>query len=157
LKDKLKIVYEDALCFIALAENPTTEGHLQVFPQKDIKELEQLDDETNEHMFFAASYAATALFEGLKAQGTNIIISNVINSKHDRIYIDVLARNQDDGIDVLWKPKQLQEEEMNSVLSSIKDQTFYIGKKEEKKNLTPKEVKKVEGDNYMLRHLNKVP
>jgi len=157
MKDKLKVVYEDAICFITLAENPTTEGHLQVFPQKEIKELEQLDEETNQHMFFAASYAATALFEGLKAQGTNIMVSNVINQKHSRVYIDVIARNQDDGIDILWKPKQVQPEDLDSVLASIKDQAFYIGKTEKKTKDVPLEVPKVEGENYMLDHLNKVP
>ena len=127
------------------------------FPQKEIKELEQLDEETNQHMFFAASYAATALFEGLKAQGTNIVVSNVINQKHNRVYIDVIARNQDDGIDILWKPKQVQPEDLDSILASIKDQAFYIGKTEKKPKDIPLDVPKVEGENYMLDHLNKVP
>jgi histidine triad (HIT) family protein len=158
-------LYEDAICFVTLAEKPATVGHIKVYPQKPVKTLEELDDEFVQHMFFVASYSATALFEGLKAEGTNIIVNNGSSAgqKEDSICIDVIARFGDDKLDILWKPKKLDEAKMEEAFKAIKGEAFYVNKdtkKSEKPKLSdepPKKREKITEDNYLVKHLDKVP
>ncbi len=153
-------VYEDALCYVELAKKPVTEGHLQVYPKKEVKSLEEMDDELVQHLFFVASYCATGLFEGLKAQGTNIIINNGKNAgqKEDNICVDVIARFEKDELPILWEPKQGDQAKLEETFKQVKGEAFYVNKSPDKKqNKEEKPPEKIDGDNYMIEHLNKLP
>ncbi len=163
-EDNIEQLYEDALCYVILAEKPAALGHIQVYPQKDFKTLEDMDDELVQHMFFVASYAATALFEGLKAQGTNIIVNNGVGSgqKHEKVCIDVVARNDKDNLDMMWKPKKADPAKLEEAFKRIKGDAFYVGKeanKKEEKVVNTKKPAKInsKGENYLIKHLNRVP
>ena len=111
------------------------------------------------HLFFGASYAATALFELANAQGTNIILE-----EHD-VRINVVARSQDDGLNFLWEPKQGNPQEIQSVAKSIKDKIDVNQWKKDNpsKKDTPKkepeaiEETSVDKPNFLLKSLNRVP
>jgi hypothetical protein len=73
---------------------------------------------------FCANLAATLLFERLQAQGTNIIIT--IDKRDARC--DVLARHENDGVELIWTPKQFDPAQYNDAQERIKNKTFFIGK-----------------------------
>jgi diadenosine tetraphosphate (Ap4A) HIT family hydrolase len=162
-------IYEDNLIEIAIPEQGACLGHLIITPKGEAKTVDDMPAEVMEHMSYGASYAATVLFETLGAQGTNIIMNE------DPVRVEVLARKQDDGLDLLWTPKQLEQADMESAESKIKDNTFMIGKEEEAPTpksegptqeealaetpATPKDsVEDHEAkENYLIRQLLRVP
>lgn len=144
---------------MSLAENPVCVGHIIVEPKEKMPDLQSMSDQLVNHLFFGASYAATALFELANAQGTNIILE-----EHD-VRINVVARSQDDGLNFLWEPKQGNPQEIQSVAKSIKDK---IDVNQWKKNNPSKEdapkkepeaieEKSADKPNFLLKSLNRVP
>ena len=165
-------LYEDALIVIDLSDTGAVSGHLTITPKQSAKTVDELSSETMEHLSYGASYAATVLFETLGAHGTNIVLN-----EHP-VRVEVLARKQDDGLDLLWTPKQLDPSAMASAEEKIKDNTFMIGKEEEKQqekvveetnssaqttspvaHSSPKDsvVDHEEKENYLIRQLLRVP
>lgn len=164
-KEKAKKIYEDQLAYAVLLEKSAALGHVRVFPKEHYETLEDIPDNVVSHLFFVASFSASAVFEGLGMQGTNIIICNGknANQKHPHVYVDVIPRKEDDGLTFQWIPKQLSEDEIKTAEEQIKDKTFYIGKEEavpEEKKPEEKEVKKVkaEEEDYLVKqHFEKIP
>lgn len=170
-KEKAKKIYEDQLVYVVLLEKGAALGHVRVFPKEHYETLEDTPDNVVSHLFFVASFSASSVFEGLGAQGTNIIICNGKNAdqKYPHVYVDVVPRKEDDDLTFQWVPKELNEDEIKSSQEQISDKTFYIGKEEaapetkgEKKVLQPakKETKKVksEEEDYMIKqHFEKIP
>src|SRR3989344_1564566 len=168
---KSKKVYEDAIVYAVMPEQASSLGHIKVYPKQHIENIEDLNDDLITQMFFCASFAATAVFEGLGSEGTNIIINNgeAANQKEKHICIDVLPRKAEDGLNFQWEPKQLTPEDMNKTMEQIKDCTAFIGKKKpnkedtisvaepvvkhvgEQKQLPPDE------DNYFTKKLVRIP
>lgn len=151
-------IYEDHLIVMSLAENPSAVGHIIVEPKEKFADIQSMSDELIQHLFFGASYAATALFELANAQGTNIILE-----EHD-VRINVVARSQDDGLDFLWQPKQSNPQELQSVAKSIKDKSDIAKwKKDNPQSNKPKDAptpiieSKDDKPNFLLKSLNRVP
>jgi histidine triad (HIT) family protein len=126
---KALIVYEDEVVCAVLPSKPAVLGHIKVYPKKHIATLEETDDNLLERLFFVSNLASSAVFETMKAHGTNIMLSE----SQDHLAIDVVPRKENDGINVLWKPTQPSPQELNDIFSKIKDKAFGLGRKEEKK------------------------
>lgn len=128
LLDKASILYEDDKLAVVLPLKTVARGHLRVIPKSHRTVLQDYEDTDIEHFFYAASFTATALFENLQAQGTNIIANtgSKLNQK-THFHIDVIARWSEDNLNFLWTPNRLPEEEMKSVQGIIKDKTDMIG------------------------------
>ncbi len=163
--DKIKekkalIVYEDDNLIAVLPGKPAVPGHIKLMPKQHFTKLEELSDETVEDLFFLANFSSASVFEALQAHGTNIIL----NESDNHLAIDIIPRKENDGLNFLWKPKQLTPEEMEEVYNKIKDKTFAIGKTEEKEETKPEEEKEEvikipdeEKTNYLIKHLQKIP
>jgi diadenosine tetraphosphate (Ap4A) HIT family hydrolase len=167
------ILYEDSLIQMHLSSSPVAKGHIEVRPVKKSKVLQDLSDDEVTHLFFGASYAATALFEMVGAQGTNIIL----NESDDQLCVHVIARNEGDGLNFLWQPTKGNPQELAGVSKSIKDKIDYFvwardnpkeaakTKKGPSVSSSPTETIKPEIDketgeekiNYLLKHLQRVP
>jgi diadenosine tetraphosphate (Ap4A) HIT family hydrolase len=128
------LLYEDAMIRMHLSSTPSSQGHIEVRPVKKCTNLSELEDDEITHLFFGASYAATALFEMIGAQGTNIII----NENEEQLCVNVIARKENDGLNFLWKPKQGNPTELGNTAKEIKDKIDEI--KWEKEN--PEEAAK---------------
>jgi diadenosine tetraphosphate (Ap4A) HIT family hydrolase len=152
-KENKDMLYEDELGFALLSD--ATLGHIKVFPKKEVKKVQDLDDATLEHLFLIASYAATVVFETLGAEGTNI----VAHSNKDSFYIDVLPRKMNDGLGIRAEPKAIPEAEVEDAKNRIKDKADYIGV--EQKDAAPeqisKETKEQDESSYMVKHLDRSP
>ena len=152
-------IYEDDLIIMSLAQEPMAVGHIIVEPKEKLPDLQSASDDLIKHLFFGASYAATALFELAQAQGTNIILE-----EHD-LRINVIARAQDDGLDLMWTPSQVDQSELQSLSKSIKDDIdVALWKKDnpESKPVTAqKQTLKKSDDsskiNYLMKSMDRIP
>lgn len=131
-------LYEDEKVKVVLAKKSATPGHLEIYSKQEEKYIEKLSEEDSAHLFYTASCAASLVFEGLKAQGTNIILKsgNSDDNPEGKLVVHVLPRKEGDGLDLLWKPKPAGYD-LDSVQSRIKDKTWKI-------NYPKKEGKQVE-------------
>ncbi len=164
-KDKIRVIYEDEKTFVILSDKPKAIGHILIFPKEHYNDIKEVPQEEVPHYFYAASFSATAVFEGLKAQGTNIIANNGPNSERrfDHFCIQVLPRSQEDGIDLKWEPKK--ELDLDSIKSRIEEKTFAIGKedlsKKAEEKTEEKNIEKIEAEegeeNYMIKQLERIP
>jgi diadenosine tetraphosphate (Ap4A) HIT family hydrolase len=118
-------LYEDRIVRASLADDAATHGHILVQPQRPIARLSDLSPEESGHLFLVASYAAAILFQGLRAEGTNIII----NEEEERLTAHVVARRSDDGLSFTWQPAKLDQAAMDEAAERIKDQAFPVGKR----------------------------
>lgn len=181
--DKIKekkalIVFEDDNLVAILPSKPSIPGHIKIMPKQHFTKLEELGDELVAELFFLANFSSSAVFETVKAHGTNIIL----NESESHLIMDIIPRKEGDGLNFMWKPKQLSQTDMDEAHARIKDKAFVIGKaekKEEPKHLTshatptptgtlPVADDKKEEDkvikipkedkiNYLIKHLTKIP
>ncbi|MCB9359083.1 HIT family protein [Candidatus Woesearchaeota archaeon] len=127
-----KHLYEDEKVICTLPLNPQCVGHLEVIP-KDVKDFEDMNEMDSAHIFYAASICATAVFEGLGAQGSNIILKTGHSGDNDgKVSIHILPRKQDDGLELTGKPMSSKPDN-KKVAAKIADETYIVNLKEEKK------------------------
>ncbi|MFH1409467.1 MAG: HIT family protein [Nanoarchaeota archaeon] len=162
----LPIVYEEDEIIVFLDPKPVSPGHMVVAPKQKYTILEEIPDWLMGRMGEIANKASTAAFETMGAKGTNIIVHNGIPAGQDNNHfvINVIPRFDNDGQDLFWAPKQLSEEEMSTIELSLKPQTDIVGEFEKKK---PKDIpieddipdpeELDEGENYMLKQLDRIP
>lgn len=159
-------IYEDERAYAVLSPAPAAPGHIFVFPKKHYNIIEQVPDYEVGHLFNVANKLSTAVFEGLKVQGTNIILQNGIAAGQSvqHICVHIIPRRENDNIALQWKPKQLSEEEMSTVELQLKTEAKNIGafEKEAKKEAIKLDEKKEEkllgGEaNYLIKQLRRIP
>ncbi|MFW5865750.1 MAG: hypothetical protein ACOCU6_01515 [Nanoarchaeota archaeon] len=168
-------LYGDDMITVSLSDKPVSIGHMIVSPaDTKITSLEQLDDKKCDMMFYGASYGATAIFELLKAQGSNIILTE----DNSILEINVIARNENDGLELMWNGSQADPNKLKETAKSIRDAIdyevwAYKNPEEAAKANKPVEQKPVQelsaddaeienetGEkkvNYLLRSLRRVP
>ncbi|MBI5072288.1 HIT family protein [Candidatus Woesearchaeota archaeon] len=129
-----RIIYEDSVCCALLASDPATLGHIQVLPKQHFQNLEEIPDAIATQLFYAASYAASAVYEGLASHGTNIICNNGAGAgAKGHIVIEIIPRKENDGLNYLWEPKKLGPNDFDDAVKKLKDKADYISLKKEKK------------------------
>lgn len=160
---KLKKVYEDDKVIAVLCPEPVSQGHVWVMPKKHYTIIEHVPDFEVAHIFGITNKVSISLFEVLQVQGTNIFIQNGVaaGQKHNHFLINIIPRMPDDNVKLDWQPKQLTEEEMSTVELKIRDQTKTVGYFEEEKpepvNLDKSTEKYSDEENYLVKHLRKIP
>lgn len=172
-----KVVYEDAVCVALLSTNAAAVGHLEIIPKKHAETLEEIPDDILTQIFYVASYSASAVYEGLGAGGTNILCNNGTDSgAKGHLIIHVLPRKENDGISFVWESKALSPSEFEEVQKKIKDKTDYISLEKKKPaqqsvpspstvevtdiaETAPQQpaVMNKDEDNYMIKHLTRIP
>lgn len=112
------------------------------------------------HLYSLANLASTVLYEGLGAQGTNILL----NEGDSHLAVDIIARAPDDGLNFQWVPKQIAPNEMSDVQAAIKDKILMgAAPKPEAPPIdikgAPQELQqeRPQNTNYLLKHLRRLP
>jgi len=111
------MLYEDAIAVASLAPDVAVKGHVIVQPKRPVTHLSELSPEESAHLFTIASYAAAILFQGIQAEGTNILC----NEEEEVLTIHVIARRQDDKLDFSWQGQEVGESVMNDTLERLTD------------------------------------
>src|SRR6056297_430685 len=107
------MIYEDDLIKIEQAPTGTTQGHIIIHPKEQKNYFSDLSENERKQFITAANLAATALFETLGAQGTNIIINE------EPLRCDVLARSENDPWTHQWSPIEIEENAMTDAAEKI--------------------------------------
>ena len=162
---KENILFQDEQIMVVLPERPATPGHLIVMPKEKKPILEAIPDFMIGHMTGIANKLSIALFEGLQASGTNIIIQNGVAAGQTlpHVQMHVIPRRQDDKLPLDWEPKQIPPDQLGDLEQKIKKECDSIGpfQLEEKKPIEMgKDVEKIEeGEqvNYLIKQLQRIP
>ena len=127
------VLYEDEKVLAVLPNEAVVPGHIELYSKEEEKEIERLSAESSAHLFYTASFAASLIFEGLKAHGTNIILKSGKSDDNPKgaLCVHILPRTTGDRLqELVWKPKE-PKYSLDDIAKRIKDQTWKI--KEEKK------------------------
>lgn len=159
-----KKIYEDDLVMAVLDVNGSSPGHCFVIPKNHYPIIEQVPDVEVSRLFQVSNKISSAIFESLGAQGTNIFVANGIPAGQTvaHFMINIIPRKENDGINLQWQPKQLNEEEISTIELKLKEQAKNIGyfEKEEKKPRVhaPKPVSfSEEEDEYFIKQMRRLP
>lgn len=159
-----KKIYEDELAMAVLDVNGSNPGHCFVIPKNHYPIIEQVPDSEIGSLFSLSNKISTAIFESLGAQGTNIFVANGIPAGQTvaHFMINVIPRQENDGINLQWQPRQLSEEEMSTVELKLKDAAKNLGAFEKEKKVArvsaPKPVILTEEEEeYFSRQIRRIP
>tara|TARA_Y100000310_G_scaffold124700_1_gene123475 strand:- start:95830 stop:96891 length:1062 start_codon:yes stop_codon:yes gene_type:complete len=129
------VIYEDEKVLCIVPEKGVVSGHMEIYSKLEKSEIKKLSHEDSAHLFFTASFAATALFEGLGAHGTNIILKSGVSDDNPEgnLCVHVLPRTQGDELASMhWQPQQ-PEYDIDTIFAKIKDQAWKIQPPKEEK------------------------
>lgn len=164
IKSKKGKVYEDDKVFAFLAQKPASTGHVIITSKEHHPILEQIPDFVVGELFVKANKISMAAFETIGAEGTNILMQNGVaaGQKHNHAILHIIPRRENDGLNLTWKPRQLEEEEMSTIELKVKKETEGIGafEQEEEKPVEVKGPEKIETgpeEDYLLKQLERLP
>jgi|GEM_PF-3807035 len=120
-------LFDCPLFTLSVPEKGSSKGHIRF-------SVRSARPEDVELVAFCANVTASLLFERMQAQGTNIIIS--LDKESSRI--DVLSRLEDDGVELLWPPKQMEPRQLDEIRERIRSKTFLLENKMMEPRSTPK-------------------
>lgn len=120
-------VYEDEKSLVILPEKSLCKGHLVVQSKEEEKQFDKLGEESASHLFYVASYASTAVFEGLRAHGSNIILKTGKSQDNEegKLEIHILPRFGEDKVEVTPKPLT-PKPDLGLIQERIKEETFLV-------------------------------
>ena len=160
IQKKANMLFEDEKLFAMFSPEPCVPGHVIVLPKSHSPILETVPDFVVADLFKVANKIGIAIFEGLGAQGTNIVVQNgpTAGQKHNHTMVHVLPRFENDKVPIGWTPKPASEEELSDLEGRIKDETKNVGifEKEKEKPVElerPKEIK----EDKRLKALRRIP
>ena len=161
---KPEIIHQDEEVIVAIKDLTTATGQVTIFPRKHHTILEMVPDDILEKCAVLANKAGMAIFDGLAAQGTNVVIQNGLGAeqKVPHFGIEVIPRREGDGINLQWEPKQMREDELEATLIAIKEslekkEDIKIEKTDKPKGADKEQKKKSDKDNYILKSLRRLP
>jgi hypothetical protein len=111
----MTIVLQTPLFTQEVPENGAAKGHVRF-----VSATTKVDDVAL--IGLCASITASLLYRTLKAAGTNVIIT----LSEEGVRADVLARYEDDGVNVQWPLKPGDPAQLDSVQERIRAKTFFI-------------------------------
>ncbi|MBS3169737.1 HIT family protein [Candidatus Woesearchaeota archaeon] len=128
IEKEAPVLYQDEKVLCVLPQKSAVPGHIAVYSKKEEREITKLSSEDSAHLFFVASFAASALFDGLGAQGTNILLKSGFSDDNPegKLCVHVLPRFQGDALQgILWQPKQ-PEYNLDDLAVKIKDKMWNV-------------------------------
>jgi histidine triad (HIT) family protein len=99
----------DVLAF--LDHRPVFKGHVLVIPRVHVVTLPDLPTELLEPVFGVVARCATAMVEGLGAQGSWVAQNNVVSQAVPHLHVHVVPRTKGDGLKGFFWPRHKYEDE----------------------------------------------
>jgi histidine triad (HIT) family protein len=173
-KTRSHIIYEDDAFMAILRENGACIGHATLFPKQPYLIFEQLPPNLASDVLFLANKVSVALFETIGAKGTNVIINNGNDAGQEinHFSVDIIPRQENDGITVDWEPQKVSQDDIKSYGKKISDALVQVNYQSKQKE-TPDETNETsnteepeqinaedhskEEPNYMLKQLDRLP
>ncbi|HIH23881.1 TPA: hypothetical protein HA251_02495 [Candidatus Woesearchaeota archaeon] len=111
----MSIVLQTPLLTLEVPEKGAAKGHARITSVSSSPEDIAL-------LGFCASILSNVLYEKMQAGGTSIVISIA----KDDVRADILARQEDDGVDLQWEYKPGDPAQLDAVQERIRAKTFFI-------------------------------
>ena len=136
-------IYEDNLVKAVLDIKPANKGHMVLFPKEHFQIMGLMHDELVMHMFKIANMLSRAVFDAMKAQGTNVYVANgqAAGQLVQHVLVHIIPRFKDDKITIPWQAKEFSEEEMKNITKEIKSKIFIKKEETVKKEVKIEEIK----------------
>lgn len=123
------MVYEDALIYAFMPKDGACIGHV-VIKTKAAKQFLDCSSDEIMQMFSCASITSSMVYEGLQAQGTNLILQDGVQANgENEVVLHVLPRKEGDGLNFLWAPQEFPPEKLEEIGGKLKENVFLIGNK----------------------------
>jgi len=94
---------DDLLAF--LDTRPVFKGHVLLVPREHVETLPDLPGEARDGFLAAAQQLATAVKEGLGAQGSFVAINNTVSQSVPHLHLHVVPRTKGDGLRGFFWPR----------------------------------------------------
>lgn len=92
--------------FVAfLDQRPVFKGHMLLVPRQHVVTLPELPAELRDGFLAAAQRLATAVVEGLGAQGSFVAMNNVVSQSVPHLHLHVVPRTKGDGLRGFFWPR----------------------------------------------------
>lgn len=115
-------LYEDEDFRVILDLGPATKGHALILPKAHAANIYELSDEMAAKAMVLAKKMATAITEGLKCDGFNIVQNNGESAGQTvfHFHMHLIPRSKGDEVGLGWKMGELTDEDKEDILSKIK-------------------------------------
>ena len=109
------VVLDEPSVLAFLDRRPVFKGHLLVVPRLHVVTLPDLPTELLEPVFGVVARCATAMVEGLGADGSWVAQNNLVSQAVPHLHVHVVPRRQGDGLRGFFWPRHKYESEEEMV------------------------------------------
>jgi len=99
-------VFEDAVSLAFLDHRPLFPGHCLLVPKEHLETLTDLPAALIAPLFSNARLLASALEDGLGAEGSFIAINNRVSQSVPHLHVHIVPRRRKDGLKGFFWPRQ---------------------------------------------------
>ncbi|WP_370289475.1 HIT family protein [Nocardioides sp.] len=99
------LVLEEPAFAAFLDQRPVFKGHVLLVPRTHVVTLPELPAEHRDGFLAAAQRLATAVVEGLGAQGSFVAINNTVSQSVPHLHLHVVPRTKGDGLRGFFWPR----------------------------------------------------
>lgn len=116
------VVLETEHLLAFLDRRPVFKGHVLLVPRQHVVTLPDLPAVLRDPFLAAAQRLATAVVEGLGAQGSFVAMNNVVSQSVAHLHLHVVPRTRGDGLrGFFWPRRRYQDEaEMDSYADRLR-------------------------------------
>ncbi len=111
---------DDVMAF--LDRRPVFKGHVLLVPKVHVVTLPDLPAELRDPFLAAGQRLATAVIEGLGAQGSFVAMNNIVSQSVPHLHLHVVPRTKGDGLRGFFWPRRRyrDDEEMEAVADQLR-------------------------------------
>ncbi|MBP5453640.1 MAG: HIT family protein [Lachnospiraceae bacterium] len=115
-------IYEDDCVKVILDAGPATKGHALVIPKEHYRDIFDIEDTTLANAMKVAKKVAARMQDVLNCDGVNIVQNNkeAAGQTVPHFHIHVIPRYKNDGQNILWDPKEPDENEQKALCEKLK-------------------------------------
>ncbi|MBQ3891137.1 MAG: HIT family protein [Lachnospiraceae bacterium] len=115
-------IYEDECVKVILDAGPATKGHALVIPKEHYQDIFDIEDTTLANAMKVAKKVAARMQDVLNCDGVNIVQNNkeAAGQTVPHFHIHVIPRYKNDGQNILWDPKEPDENEQKALCEKLK-------------------------------------
>ena len=99
------VVLDEPAFLAFLDRRPVFKGHALLVPREHVVTLPDLPAELRDGFLAAAQRLATAVVEGLGAQGSFVAMNNVVSQSVPHLHLHVVPRTKGDGLRGFFWPR----------------------------------------------------
>lgn len=99
------VVLDESHLLAFLDQRPVFRGHVLLVPRVHVVTLPELPADLRDPFLAAAQRLATAVVDGLGAQGSFVAINNVVSQSVPHLHLHVVPRTKGDGLRGFFWPR----------------------------------------------------